>query len=62
MPRKNRHYLAENADGFGLDADKKQLIAALKTQLDEGRAQLVGERYVRIVCNVAADTEDAAAL
>ncbi len=54
-------YLAENADGFGLDADKKLLIAALKTQLDEGRAQLVGERYVRIVCNVAADTEDAAA-
>lgn len=54
-------YLAENADGLGLDADKKQTVTALKAQLDDGRSQLVGERYVRLVFNVAAAAEDKAA-
>ena len=53
-------YLAENAESFGLDEQKQQLISSLKSALDDGRSQLVGENYTRLVFNINADIEDKA--
>lgn len=53
------NHIVANGGRLGVSGEQLRTATALKSTLDDGRAQLVGERYSRLVCNIAAPTESA---